>query len=162
MDHRSACTMSLLHPGCCALCDQAEMINHLLTLCVFAWEFWFSLLQPAGPPQPDDVSFDEWWARGETRVDGEDSKGPSKVRTKMGLILSSPLEHGQFGNIKDNMCLMVHLLKWLEFFCSLERSCMIGVWPEQGASPTSLPLCQTVNSGSFFLFVWSKLFLYFS
>lgn len=28
----------------------------------------------------------------------------------MGLILSSPLEHGQFGTIKGDMCLMVHLL----------------------------------------------------
>jgi hypothetical protein len=56
------------------------------------------------------------------------------VRAKMGLILSAPLEHGQFGNIKDDMCLMVHLLKWLVFFCSLEELHDWGLTRARGIS----------------------------
>jgi hypothetical protein len=39
----------LPHPGCCPLCDQdEEHINHLLSTCVFAREFWFFLLRRVG------------------------------------------------------------------------------------------------------------------
>jgi hypothetical protein len=37
---------NLPHPELCALCDQEEeTINHLLSSCVFAREFWFILLK---------------------------------------------------------------------------------------------------------------------
>ena len=70
----------LPHPAHCPLCDQGEeTINHLLTSCVFAREFWFNLLQKVGQqdlsPQQEDVSFDDWWARAEKRVDGQIRKG---------------------------------------------------------------------------------------
>ena len=39
--------MGLLHPAHCPLCDQEdETAQHILTSCVFAWQFWFSILQP--------------------------------------------------------------------------------------------------------------------
>jgi hypothetical protein len=58
----------LQHPTTCPHCDQdEENINHLLLSCVFAREFWFSLLQRVGLqhlcPQMEDVCFDDWWDR---------------------------------------------------------------------------------------------------
>ena len=31
--------MIQLHPACFAICDKAEMMNYLVTLCFFAWEY---------------------------------------------------------------------------------------------------------------------------
>jgi hypothetical protein len=58
----------LQHSTTCPHCDQdEENINHLLLSCVFAREFWFSLLQRVGLqhlcPQMEDVCFDDWWDR---------------------------------------------------------------------------------------------------
>jgi hypothetical protein len=37
----------LPHPAYCPLCDQEdEIAQHILTFCVFARQFWFSILQP--------------------------------------------------------------------------------------------------------------------
>ena len=55
--------------GGCRLVGQAnqeeETINHLLVSCVFAWQFWFFLLQHFGIhqfcPQLTYSSFDLWW-----------------------------------------------------------------------------------------------------
>jgi len=62
---RLACR-NLPHPARCPLCDQDdETINHLLTSCVFASQFWFLLLQRGGfanlAPGPSDNSLDDWW-----------------------------------------------------------------------------------------------------
>jgi hypothetical protein len=69
----------LPHPTRCPHCDQEEeTINHLLVLCVFAREFWFVLLWKVGlqalSPQQDEPSFDEWWAKAESRMDGSHKK----------------------------------------------------------------------------------------
>jgi mannosylglycoprotein endo-beta-mannosidase len=58
----------LPHPDQCLLCDQVEEdIQHLLVGCVFARDFWFSLLSHFGlaalAPQPSDQSFDKWWRK---------------------------------------------------------------------------------------------------
>jgi hypothetical protein len=54
------------HPERSLLCDQQrETIDHLLTCCVFARDFWFQLLQQINlqqlEPQPHDGSFMNWW-----------------------------------------------------------------------------------------------------
>jgi hypothetical protein len=37
---------NLTHPELCILCDQdKETINHILSSCVFSWEFWYHLLR---------------------------------------------------------------------------------------------------------------------
>jgi hypothetical protein len=56
------------HPEKCPLCDQEqETIDHLLVSCVFARQFWFSLLQRLQfqefTPQVDTFSFMDWWQR---------------------------------------------------------------------------------------------------
>jgi hypothetical protein len=63
---------NLSHPILCVICDQdMETINHLLVGvgCVFARQFWYVLLQRLGlaafAPQPDDLTFDEWWRNAE-------------------------------------------------------------------------------------------------
>ena len=69
----------LPHPARCPHCEQEEeTINHLLVSCVFAREFWFVLLRRMGlqalSPQ-DEPSFDDWWAKAESRMDGSHKKG---------------------------------------------------------------------------------------
>ncbi|GJM91593.1 hypothetical protein PR202_ga07980 [Eleusine coracana subsp. coracana] len=67
-------------PALCLLCDQEEeTINHLLTTCVFARQFWFSLLQRIGlgllAPQPSDINFDKWWQAAVSSVDSSRRRG---------------------------------------------------------------------------------------
>jgi hypothetical protein len=54
------------HPVVCPLCDQEqETIQHLLTACVFAHQFWHGILAPFNLghliPSPVETSFVEWW-----------------------------------------------------------------------------------------------------
>jgi hypothetical protein len=59
--------------------QEEENIQHLLVGCVFTRQFWFSLLQRFGlstlTPQPQDISFDDWWEKPEASVAGELRKG---------------------------------------------------------------------------------------
>lgn len=69
----------LQHPQRCHRCDQAQQkIDHLLTSCVFARQVCFSILQKVRlqdlTPQPDDLSFDDWWARKNERDDDHQVK----------------------------------------------------------------------------------------
>jgi hypothetical protein len=55
----------LQHPGSCLLCDQeSETIQHILTSCVFARQFWYHLFASFGmchlSPRADEDSFEEW------------------------------------------------------------------------------------------------------
>jgi hypothetical protein len=64
----------------CPLCDQnPETINHLLTTCVFAREFWAGLFQPLGllhlVPQPMDFVFKDWWCTSSSHVQEQLKKG---------------------------------------------------------------------------------------
>jgi hypothetical protein len=63
----------LPHPVVCPLCDQEqETIQHLLITCIFACQFWHSLLSPFAlghlTPTIDAPSFAEWWKQVELRV----------------------------------------------------------------------------------------------
>lgn len=96
----------LPYSKCCRLCDQAqETIDHLLTSCVFAHQVWFSLLQKVSlqdiTPQPDDLSFDDWLARTNERVDDH--------QVKKGSILSFWMLGG-FGTIAACVCFMAFFL----------------------------------------------------
>jgi hypothetical protein len=56
----------LPHPDHCPLCDQEdETINHQLSACVFAWQFWHQLWRffgiPDVTPQIDSTNFFLWW-----------------------------------------------------------------------------------------------------
>jgi hypothetical protein len=56
------------HPDVCPMCDQAqETIQHLLSACIFAREFWHKILAALGlghlTPTADEESFAEWWRR---------------------------------------------------------------------------------------------------
>ncbi|GJN41102.1 hypothetical protein PR202_gn00429 [Eleusine coracana subsp. coracana] len=64
---------NLPHPENCVLCDQeGEPINHILTGCVFARQFWWLWLQrvelAALAPQPTDDHFHEWWSKAANSV----------------------------------------------------------------------------------------------
>jgi hypothetical protein len=65
----------LNHPIRCPLCDQqGETLNHLLVNCVFSRIFWYNLLRKFGlhslAPQPDAVSFMDWWEMVSETVNG--------------------------------------------------------------------------------------------
>jgi hypothetical protein len=71
---------NLSHPEPCPLCDQEEeAINHLLSSCVFAREFWFILLQRvvlgAFAPQVSETTFQEWWCRVLSSVSSSNRRG---------------------------------------------------------------------------------------
>ncbi|GJM95659.1 hypothetical protein PR202_ga12428 [Eleusine coracana subsp. coracana] len=85
----------LPHPESCPFCDQEdETIDHLLTGCVFAHQFWFTVLQRFGlaalAPQPVDNLFETWWSRIAAMVSGTTQQGLNSV-----IIL----EPGCFGSI---------------------------------------------------------------
>ncbi|KAL6626269.1 hypothetical protein ACP70R_029995 [Stipagrostis hirtigluma subsp. patula] len=70
----------LPHPNRCLLCDQEdENIQHLLTTCVFARDFWFHVLAPFGfqrcVPSQSEASFAEWWRRSRKRIPKDKRKG---------------------------------------------------------------------------------------
>lgn len=57
--------LSLAHPKQCVICDQAnEDIQHILTSCVFAREFWFRVFSTmwlaSRTPNQEDVTFADW------------------------------------------------------------------------------------------------------
>jgi hypothetical protein len=69
----------LPHPECCLLCDQAEeTIYHLLISCVFSQQVWYIILHKVSlqdlSPQPDNNSFDAWWASINFDVAGQTKK----------------------------------------------------------------------------------------
>lgn len=74
----------LPHPDKCPLCDQEdETIQHLLTSCVVARQFWFklfSLLNLADCiPHHNELSFADWWRKTMTQVTKEHRKGVNSL-----------------------------------------------------------------------------------
>ncbi|CAN6371751.1 unnamed protein product [Urochloa humidicola] len=66
---------NLPHPDHCLLCDQEpENIQHILTTCVLAREFWFRILGrfnwQACTPSRHEFSFAEWWRKSTKAVIG--------------------------------------------------------------------------------------------
>ncbi|GJN40630.1 hypothetical protein PR202_gb29876 [Eleusine coracana subsp. coracana] len=74
----------LEHPERCVLCDQEEeMIQHILTSCVFARQFWNKILTPLGfgiaVPSHQDTIFATWWRKSSKRIPKEKRKGYNSV-----------------------------------------------------------------------------------
>jgi len=70
----------LPHPECCPLCDQdEENIQHILTSCAFARQFWFAVLQPLNlahlAPSSSIASFAEWWRRSWKKIRKQHRRG---------------------------------------------------------------------------------------
>jgi len=64
----------------CPLCDQEdETIQHLLTTCVFARQFWFSVLQPLNlthlVPSRTSSSLADWWKKSWKKLQKQLRKG---------------------------------------------------------------------------------------
>jgi hypothetical protein len=57
----------LPHPERCPYCDQEEeTVQHILTTCVFARQFWCAILQPLNLTRltpTRNVSFADWWKK---------------------------------------------------------------------------------------------------
>jgi len=70
----------LPHPDRCPLCDQEEEnVQHILTSCVFARQFWFEVLQPLNlshlTPSRSIDSFADWWRRSWKKLQKQHRKG---------------------------------------------------------------------------------------
>jgi len=77
--HANETKQSLPHPERCPLCNQDdEIVQHILTSCVFAWQFWFFVLQPPNLAHlmlnRSISSFAEWWRRSWKKVSKQDRK----------------------------------------------------------------------------------------
>lgn len=86
------------HPVVCPLCDQEqETVQHLLTTCVFARQFWHGILAPFNLghliPSPVEASFVEWWGGVINQIHKDKKKGFNSA------IMISSLGHGTFGFI---------------------------------------------------------------
>lgn len=62
------------YPETCVLCDQEEeTVQHILSNCVFARQFWHTIPSPIGlsavVPKRSDTCFVDWWT-------GASSKNP--------------------------------------------------------------------------------------
>ena len=74
----------LPHPDKCILYDQEEeTIQHILTTCVFAIQFWHSLLSPLNlqqlVPNRREHSFATWWRKITKRVGKQHRKGVNSL-----------------------------------------------------------------------------------
>ncbi|CAO2038521.1 unnamed protein product [Urochloa humidicola] len=74
----------LQHPEKCPHCDQEqETIDHLLLSCVFARQVWYVVLQRFGlqalAPHLEDISFEDWWHKVSTRVNGQTQRGLNSI-----------------------------------------------------------------------------------
>ncbi|GJM95772.1 hypothetical protein PR202_ga12550 [Eleusine coracana subsp. coracana] len=75
---------SLPHLAQCPLCNQEdEMVQHLLTSCVFARQFWFKLLEPLGQqdriPSTNTGSFADCWQKTIKKVPKDKRKGANTL-----------------------------------------------------------------------------------
>jgi hypothetical protein len=61
--------------------QEEETVQHILNVCVFAWQFWFNLLALLGRsvPRCNEWSFREWWKKGSQKME--------KAKKEKGLIL---------------------------------------------------------------------------
>jgi hypothetical protein len=70
----------LVFPVSCVLCDQDdETVQHILSNCVFARQFWHSIISLIGlaavVPKYSDVCFDDWWREASSKIVKGKSKG---------------------------------------------------------------------------------------
>ena len=70
----------LPHLDRCPLCDQEEeTVQHILTICVFARQFWFTVLQPMNlvtlVPNPRAVSLAVWWEKAWNKIPKQHKEG---------------------------------------------------------------------------------------
>jgi hypothetical protein len=72
------------HPESCLLCDQSqETIQHILCTCVFARQFWHTIVLPLGfgnlSLSGDEISFADWWRKVCKRIHKSKRKGMNSV-----------------------------------------------------------------------------------
>jgi hypothetical protein len=65
----------LEYPENYAMCDQEdEIVQHILTNCVFARQFWHNILAPIGlfdvVSKRRDLCFAEWWRKAQAKCRG--------------------------------------------------------------------------------------------
>jgi hypothetical protein len=109
LQHRKKCWTAdrlarhgMSHPDKCSLCNQEEeTIDHLLVTCVFARQFWLTILRQLNlqdiSPQPDDRSL-EWWRRSNLINGGAARRGLNSI-----IILGL----GSYGSIEIGVSLVL-------------------------------------------------------
>nr|ACF87105.1 unknown [Zea mays] len=72
------------HPVSCLFCDQEqETIQHILCSCVFARQFWHSILFGLNvgnlSPSRDEISFADWWRKTSKKIHKSKRKGMNSI-----------------------------------------------------------------------------------
>lgn len=116
---------SLPHPITCPLCDQEdENIQHILSTCVFAREFWFKIFSPLGfqrcTPSPNEVSFADWWRMSAKKVQKSKQRGFNTL-----IIMGAWLLRKHTATCA---CLRGPTHAWMTFYEPLGMSITFGAW----------------------------------
>jgi hypothetical protein len=124
---------SMDHPNHCLLCEQEEKtVSHLLISCAFARQVWFDLLGTIGLQelalQPADDSFEAWWSRSSTRMQGQHRQGFNSLIILRAWVI---WKH-------RNQCRAFHLVSLMCFKQLGTRLCC-GPWQGPRTCPFSMP-----------------------
>ncbi|GJN20378.1 hypothetical protein PR202_gb07748 [Eleusine coracana subsp. coracana] len=102
----------LEHPEKCVLCDQEEeIVQHILTSCLFARQFWNRILTSLGfnnlvPGHRDNI-FSTRWLKSSKRVPKEKRKGYNTVIALGAWLLWKHRNTGVFENASPNLNILV-------------------------------------------------------
>jgi hypothetical protein len=117
----------LPHPHRCLLCDQEEIMNHLLVSCVFSRQVWYNILKAVDleklSPQHGSSCFDEWWEGANRAITVPVQKGFGSI-----IILGA----WAFGTTVINVSSMEFSLTLVRSSVGSRMRSTVGVWLEPG------------------------------
>ncbi|GJM96245.1 hypothetical protein PR202_ga13064 [Eleusine coracana subsp. coracana] len=105
------------HPEKCVLCDQEEeTVQHILTSCVFARQFWNQILTPLGFGNSvsgrRDNNFSNWWPKTSKRIPKEKKrKGYNTLIVLGAWLLWKHQNVAVFENASPNLSLLVKIFE---------------------------------------------------
>jgi hypothetical protein len=103
-------------PDKCPLCDkEEETINHLLLSCVFARQICHGILQglclQVLAPEMEDSSFEEWWHRVSSRVDGLVQEGLNSIIILVAWTLWNHRNRCVFYGLQPNLYALLSAIR---------------------------------------------------
>ncbi|XP_022684049.1 uncharacterized protein LOC111257920 [Setaria italica] len=106
----------LPHLEQCPFCDQEEeTIDHLLLSCVFARQTWFEVLQKLGlqvlVPQTEDISFEDWWNKVSSMVNGQFKQGLNSTIILVAWSLWNHRNRCVFDGLQPNLNGLLSVIK---------------------------------------------------
>ena len=124
----------LPHPSHCPFCDQEEEnIQHLLTTCVLARDFWYPILSVLGlqdwVPSSHEISFADWWHKATKKLSKGMKKGLNTVIFQGAWILWKHRNACVFDRAAPRISRLLQAFKEEE-----KLWCLVGAWGLQTLS----------------------------